>query len=81
MIIPTIMKHVFRDKDYSKLVKRPIELFERDGVLRCADYEAIDYYGEGRNGIPHICKSLEQYAAKRGGYWEWENPECISFYK
>ena len=57
---------------------RVCKLSVKDGVLFCADYEALDYYGEYRGGLPWICEELEKFATKLGGYWEWETPESIS---
>lgn len=62
-----------------EMVERPAELFVRDGNLYCADHIAIDYYGEYRGGLPYIAEPLLEYAKERGGYWEWENAECIIF--
>ena len=54
-----------------------VEFFERDGQIYCADYKAVDYYGEFRGGINWIHEKLKQWADKNNCYWDWENPECI----
>ncbi|MBO0738356.1 MAG: hypothetical protein J2P48_17580 [Alphaproteobacteria bacterium] len=36
-----------------------------------------DYYGEYRGGYPWIHPKLEEFATKRGYFWEWEHPGSI----
>lgn len=60
-------------------IKVDVEFFVRDGHLYCTDFRALDYYGEFRGNIPYIDPQLEAWAKEQGGYWEWENPECIVF--
>ena len=58
--------------------------FIREGVLRISGEHgdnAIDYYGEYRGGYPYIDPKLEAWATKKKGYWEWENPGSIGFFK
>jgi hypothetical protein len=79
MKIPTILIDAL-DKDFNQ-IERPCEFIERDGKLLCCDPNAVDYYGEFRGGYPWIHPNLEAWAKKKGGYWEWENPEAICFAK
>jgi hypothetical protein len=58
--------------------------FIRDGRLFVNGengHDVIDYYGEYRGGYPYIDPRLEEWATKRGGFWEWENAACIYFCK
>lgn len=61
------------------LIKEPAEFFIQEGKLFCNDDRAVDYYGEFRGGYPWISPELVNWAEKRGGYWEWQNSECIVF--
>lgn len=78
--IPTIMTIDIKFED-STLVetKSPVEFFMRDNTLFCSDSRVVDYYGEFRGNVPYIDPELEKWAEDNGGYWDWENPECISF--
>lgn len=52
-------------------------------VFLSAEYGdgAADYYGEFHSGYPHIHPKAEKIAEQHGGYWEWENPGALGFYK
>lgn len=59
--------------------------FIKDGVLKVSSEEPVsycwlDYYGEYRGGCPWIHPTLEDFAKKQGGIWEWDHPGCISFH-
>lgn len=60
-----------------------VQSFIIDGVLRVsAEYGgAADYYGEYRGGYPYIAPELEEWAESKGGFWEWQDPGSIGFYK
>jgi hypothetical protein len=65
-------------------VSTPPYSFIRDCKLFISGEEgdnACDYYGEYRGGYCYINPALEEYAAKNGGYFDWENPACIVFCK
>lgn len=75
---------------YKKLQKLKAPVLEvcynRDGSIVVSSgfensWEFLDYYGEYRGGYPWISDKLEALAEKAGGFWEWENPECIKFYE
>ncbi len=62
----------------------PVHSFIQDGVLKVSAEHgdgAADYYGEFRGGDMYINPALESWAKAKGGYWEWQNPGCICFYK
>ena len=40
----------------------------------------LDFYGEFSSDWPYIHPTLEEWATKMGGYWEWQNPGAIAFY-
>jgi hypothetical protein len=64
-------------------LKKP-ESFIRNGQLTISAEAGdgfADYYGEYQGGMQYIDPKLEKWAAKKGGYWEWENPGTIVFYK
>jgi len=64
-----------------EMTTRPVVFVKHETLIMTADPDAIDYYGEFRGGTPYIAPELEKWAEEQGGYWEWENPEAISFTK
>lgn len=44
-------------------------------------YLFLDYYGVGRGGYSWINPNLMQWAEDHDGFWEWENPSNIAFYR
>lgn len=54
----------------------------RDGQLYVSAEDGpnfADYYGEYRGGYPWIAPELDAWAARKHGYWEWDNPGAIVF--
>ena len=76
---PTIMIPVLGNN--LEMTTRPCNFTIKDGMLICADIDAVDYYGEFRGEYPWIEPNLIAWAEEQGGYWEWENPEAICFTK
>jgi len=68
------------DKNFN-VILRSCKFFYKQNQLFCSDIDAVDYYGVYRGGYPWIHPSLEAWAEKKGGYWEWEDPESICFAK
>ena len=70
------------DEDCNEALVTP-HSFVRDGALHVSAENgdgAADYYGEYRGNFPYIHPTLEAWATKHKGYWEWVNPGCIAFY-
>lgn len=81
--LPKLTNFKFVGSDFVE-VSTPPYSFIRDGKLFISGEEgdnACDYYGEYRGGYCYINPALEEYAAKNGGYFDWENPACIVFCK
>ena len=52
-----------------------------DGVLTIGsggEVPLMDYY---ELGYPWINPKLEEWATANGGFWEWQDPGTIKFYK
>jgi len=74
------------DKAFAKIMK--IKVFGVNPSARIVDNRLFvsaedggffaDYFGEFRGGYPWVHPKLESIANEFGGYWEWENPGCIS---
>ena len=76
--IPTIKISVIESGSL-ELTKRPAKFHVGDeGQLFCSDIDSISYDCEIRGSL-WIAPSLEQWADKQNGYWEWENAETIVF--
>jgi hypothetical protein len=66
-------------RDCKEEIKQPRHAIV-DGHLAIMDSNVIDYYGEFRGGFPYIDPQLEEWAEKRGQYFEWTNPEVVTLY-
>ncbi len=64
--------------DNLEMTSRPAKFFIQDGNLLCNDIDACAYDCEIRGSL-WIAPSLEAWAEKNNGYWEWENAEAIVF--
>lgn len=81
--LPALPNMKFVGNDFVEVSQQPYS-FIRDDRLFISGEEgdnACDYYGEFRGGFPYINPVLEAFAAKNGGYFDWENPACIVFCK
>jgi hypothetical protein len=81
--LPKLKSFEFIDKYLVEVYKEP-KSFIKNGNLYISTEnsdDAADYYGEFRGGYPYINPLLEDFAAKNGGYFEFENPACIVFVK
>jgi hypothetical protein len=79
--LPKITNFKFVGSEFVK-VQEPPYSFIRDGSLFISGENgdnACDYYGEYRGGYCYINPVLEEFAAKNGGMFEFENPACIVF--
>ena len=86
--LPALPGYTWNDetKDLDEIKVSPEEYaFVREGedVLRVTAerFQFADYYDEFGKGYPYIHPDLEAWAEKHGGFWEWENPSNIGFYK
>jgi len=63
---------------------RPTGMVTADGRLMLSAEEGdglLDYYGEFRGGYPYIHPKLEEWAAERGGAFEWDNPGSVTLFE
>ncbi len=81
--LPKLMTFEFNGPDLIEVYKEPKSFIKNGNLYISAENgdDAADYYGEFRGGDPYINPLLEDFAAKNGGYFEWENPACIVFIK
>jgi hypothetical protein len=64
----------------SKLNGKSPEVFMADGLIKVSAEDGsyfADYYGEFRDGYPHIDPRLEKIADMYDTYWEWEDAGSI----
>ncbi len=81
--IPAIDTFDWKNGELIAIKKKP-HAFIRDGLLIVSAEEGdgfVDYYGEHNNDTMFIHPTLDEWAQKNNGYWEWENPGAISFCK
>jgi hypothetical protein len=81
--LPKLLNMKFVNKELVDVYEPPYS-FIRNGCLYISGENgdcACDYYGEFRGNDPYINPKLVEFAAKNGGYFEWENPACIVFCK
>lgn len=81
--LPVLPNIKFIGSDLVEVLEKPYSFIRDDRLFISGENgdNACDYYGEFRGGFPYINPILEDFAAKNGGYFDWENPACIVFCK
>lgn len=81
--LPVLPNMKFIGSDLVEVLEKPYSFIRNDRLFISGENgdNACDYYGEFRGGYPYINPILEEFAAKNGGYFDWENPACIVFCK
>jgi hypothetical protein len=82
-ILPTIEALDYVKGEFVNVNVKPSAFIDDENVLHISGEDGlglVDYYGEGRGGYAYIHPDLEAWAAKNGGYWEWDNAASISIY-
>lgn len=81
--LPVLPNMKFIGSDLVEVLEKPYSFIRDDRLFISGENgdNACDYYGEFRGGFPYINPILEDFAAKNGGYFDWENPACIVFCK
>jgi len=67
-------------REYVDCKVAPEVIVHDDGTIHISGEDGLywcDYYGELNGGLPYIAPILEQWAAERGFYWEWDHPGSI----
>lgn len=72
--------------DFPDIEVSPPTFMRDDGVLRVSGEQEVsscwlDYYGQFRGDCAWIHPTLEAFAKEHGGFWEWDSPASISFWR
>lgn len=81
--LPNLLNIKFVNGELVEVYEPPVSFIKEGCLFISAENgdDACDYYGEFRGGYPYINPALEEFAAKNGGMFEWQNPSCIVFCK